>query len=140
MQEIIDFINRHPILIGLFVALLVAVVTYELRRAKGGAKKMSLTQATQLMNQDKTVVVDVRAKADFKQGHLLGAKNIPMADLKDNLQVISKDKSIPVLVYCQMGVTSLTASKQLMDAGFTDVYSLAGGVNAWQAENMPLEK
>lgn len=140
MQEIIDFINRHPILIGLFVALLVAVVTYELRRAKGGAKKMSLMQATQLMNQDKTVVVDVRAKADFKQGHLLGAKNIPVADLKDNLQVISKDKSVPVLIYCQMGMTSHTAGKQLLDAGFTEVYSLAGGVNAWQAENMPLER
>lgn len=140
MQEYLEFINRHPILVGLFVALLVAVMTYELRRAKGGANKASLTQATQLMNQDNTVVVDVRPKADFKQGHLLGAKNIPVADLKDNLQVISKDKSVPVLVYCQMGMTSQTAGKQLMDAGFTDVYSLAGGVSAWQAENMPLEK
>lgn len=140
MQDYIAFINAHPILVGLFVALLVAIITYEMRRAKGGAKKASLTQATQLMNQDATVVVDVRAKADYKQGHLLGAKNIPLSDLKDNLQVISKDKAVPVLVYCQMGMTSQTAAKQLMDAGFTDVYSLAGGVNAWQAENMPLEK
>lgn len=140
MQDYIAFINAHPILVGLFVALLVAIITYEVRRAKGGAKKASLTQATQLMNQDATVVVDVRAKADYKQGHLLGAKNIPLSDLKDNLQVISKDKAVPVLVYCQMGMTSQTAAKQLMDAGFTDVYSLAGGVNAWQAENMPLEK
>lgn len=140
MQEYIDFINQHPVLAGLFVALLVAVVTYELRHVKGGAKKASLTQATQLMNQDNTVVVDVRAKADFKQGHLLGAKNIPVADLKDNMKVISKDKSVPVLVYCQMGLTSATAGKQLMAAGFTNVHSLAGGVNAWQAENMPLER
>lgn len=139
MQDYLDFFNKHPILVGLFVALLVAILVYELRRAKGGARKASLVQAIQLMNQDKCVVVDVRPKADFKQGHLLGAKNVPVADLKDQLQVISKDKSVPVLVYCQMGLTSMAAAKQLMDAGFTDVYSLAGGVNAWQAENMPLE-
>jgi rhodanese-related sulfurtransferase len=103
-------------------------------------EKVSVLQATQLLNQGKTAVVDVREPSAFAAGHLRDAKNIPLKELPNRLGELDKFKSKPVIAVCQTGVQSSKAAAQLKKAGFSEVFSLDGGVSAWQAQGLPTTK
>lgn len=102
--------------------------------------KVTLLQATQLINQGKSVVVDVRDSDAFAAGHLRDAKNIPLKDLPSRVSELDKFKAKTVIAVCQAGVQSAKATAQLRKAGFQQVVSLDGGVVAWQAQGLPLAK
>jgi rhodanese-related sulfurtransferase len=102
--------------------------------------RVSLLQATQLINQGKTVVVDVREPSDFAAGHLRDAKNIPLKELPNRVSELEKFKSKTVIAVCQAGVQSAKATAQLKKAGFDQVVSLDGGLSAWQAQGLPVTK
>jgi len=103
-------------------------------------RRASTLQVTQMINRGKTTVVDVRNADEFAAGHLRDAKNIPLADLPSRLGELDKSKSKTVIVVCQNGTRSDKAARQLTAAGFEDVYSLEGGLSAWQAGGLPLTK
>ncbi|HEX5111472.1 MAG TPA: rhodanese-like domain-containing protein [Saprospiraceae bacterium] len=69
-------------------------------------------------------LIDVRTPAEFKQGHLRGAINIPLQILGDNLSKIRKDK--PVITYCASGMRSAAAKSVLINKGFDSVYNGGG--------------
>ncbi len=102
--------------------------------------RVSILEATQLINRGKAVIVDVRDPAAFTAGHLRDAKNIPLKDLSKRVGELDKFKSKTVIVVCQAGVQSVKAAAQLKKAGFNEVVSLEGGVSAWQAQGLPLVK
>ena len=96
--------------------------------------------AVQLMNREKAVVIDVCEPAEFSAGHIAGAKNIPLGDLEGKLAGAVKNKTLPLILVCQSGARSgraLAAAKKL---GFDKVQSLGGGLKAWTAAGLPLEK
>lgn len=96
--------------------------------------------AVQLMNRDKAVVIDVCEPAEFAAGHIAGAKNIPLAELEAKLGAAVKNKALPVILVCQSGARSgraLAAAKKL---GFENAQSLGGGLKAWSAAGLPVEK
>lgn len=105
-------------------------------------QRISLLQATQLINQGKTVLLDVREPAEFAAGHLRDSRNIPLKELGARLSELEKDKAKAkaVVVVCQSGVRAATASAQLKRAGFAEVYCLDGGIAAWQAQGLPVVK
>jgi rhodanese-related sulfurtransferase len=103
---------------------------------RGGAR-VSILQATQLVNQNKGVFVDVRDPADYAAGHIRDARNIPAAELKARSSELDKFKSKTVIVVCSSGSQSARAVSQLKSAGFAEVYSLEGGLAAWQAQGLP---
>jgi rhodanese-related sulfurtransferase len=103
-------------------------------------EKVSLLQATQLINQGKTIIVDVRDPAEFAAGHVRDAKNIPLKELSQRMGELEKFKSKAVVVVCQTGAQSARATAQLKSAGFNEVYSLNGGLAAWQAQGLPTAK
>jgi rhodanese-related sulfurtransferase len=102
--------------------------------------KLSLLQATQMINQGKTVILDVREPAEFAAGHIRDSKNIPLKDLPKRVGELDKFKSKSVLVVCASGVQSSKAAGQLKQAGFNEVCSLSGGLAAWQAQGLPTAK
>lgn len=101
---------------------------------------VSLLQATQLINQGKTVILDVRDPAQFAAGHMRDAKNIPLKELPNRLSELEKFKAKTVIIVCQAGATSAKAASLLKKAGFNEVVSLQGGVAAWQGQGLPLAK
>jgi rhodanese-related sulfurtransferase len=103
-------------------------------------QKVSLLQATQLINQGKTIVLDVRDPAQFAAGHVRDAKNIPLKELPNRMSELDKFKSKNVIVTCQSGMQSAKATTQLKKAGFNEVVSLNGGLTAWQAQGLPIAK
>ena len=102
--------------------------------------KVSLLQATQMINQGKTLILDVREPAEFGTGHVRDAKNIPLKELTKRVGELEKFKSKAVIVVCSSGVQSSKATSQLKVAGFNEVYSLSGGLAAWQAQGLPTAK
>ena len=102
--------------------------------------RASTLQVTQLLNRGKTVIVDVRTPEEFAKGHLRDAKNIPLADLAKRIGELDKSKNKQIVVVCQSGNRADKAVKLFQNAGFAEVVSLEGGVNAWQAANLPTVK
>lgn len=102
--------------------------------------RVSLLQATQMINQGKTLIIDVRDPAQFAAGHLRDARNIPLKELPKRIGELDKFKSRKVIIVCQSGMQSSKATSQLKKAGFDEVYSLNGGLAAWQAQGLPTAK
>ena len=90
------------------------------------------------MNPDEYSIVDVRQPGEYRQGHLPGAKLIPLDDLPERLEEL--DPSKPTLVYCAAGVRSRAGASILTRAGFAEAYSMEGGIRSWKgliAEELP---
>ncbi|HEY5800900.1 MAG TPA: rhodanese-like domain-containing protein [Burkholderiaceae bacterium] len=132
-----NFIIDNIILVGLVVVSGAMLMLPALQRR---GKKVTPLQATLMINKDKATIVDVRGSDEFAAGHLRDAKNIPLADLATRAAELDKAKSKPVIVVCQTGVRSAKAAAQLEKAGFTEAYSLDGGVAAWSSGGLPLTR
>jgi NADPH-dependent 2,4-dienoyl-CoA reductase/sulfur reductase-like enzyme/rhodanese-related sulfurtransferase len=76
------------------------------------------------------VLLDVRTEGEVKAGAIPGAMNIPVDNLRSRLAEISRNK--PVIVYCGVGLRAYVATRILMQSGFDDVVSLAGGYRTWR--------
>lgn len=138
MQELLQFAAAHPFLMAALGASLLAIIANEVHGSVTGGKKLPPAEAVRLINDRDARVVDVRPVADFKKGHLLGAVNIPHDKLKARLTELEKDKSKPLIVYCALGGTSRESVLLLKQAGFAEVYPLAGGLNAWVGASLPV--
>lgn len=102
--------------------------------------QVSLLEATRLINQGKTLILDVRDPAEFAAGHVPDARNVPLKDLHSRVSELDKFKNRPVIVVCASGARSSRALSELKKAGFTEAQSLSGGLAAWQAQGLPTAK
>lgn len=85
-------------------------------------------------------VLDVRTPAEYAAGHIEGSKNINFLgpDFEKEISGLDKDKDI--LVYCRTGGRSRAAALALRKAGFKKILDLEGGIKAWEASGLPVEK
>lgn len=135
-----DFLLNNLALVALFLASGALLVWPEISRFAGGANSIGTLEATRLMNQAGTLVLDVRESDEFASGHLPKARHIPLKELEARLPEIAKFKEKPVIVTCRSGARSGSACRALRKAGFTNVHNLKGGVPAWQQASLPVEK
>ena len=91
------------------------------------------------------LVVDVREPAEFAQGHLPGAVNLPRGVLEFQIRAhpaiagrTTGSSALPLLLYCLTGGRSALAADSLGQLGFEDVRSLAGGLQAWRNAGLPV--
>lgn len=105
-----------------------------------GIKEADCAAALQLINHKEAVVLDVRENEEFKSGHLLNAKHIPLGKLRERIGEIERYRESPIVVMCRSGQRSATACAMLGREGFAQVYNLGGGIMAWQKAGLPLEK
>ena len=71
--------------------------------------------------QEGGMIIDVRTKAEFSNGHIKGSKNIPLQALSSNLNKLKKDK--PIITCCASGMRSASAKSMLKSNGFSNVYN-----------------
>lgn len=114
-----------------------ALLIPSLRR--GGAQ-VSTLQATQMINQGKTLLLDIRDTVAFGVAHVREARNIPLKELPNRLGELEKFKNRNVIVVCTSGLQSSRATNLLRAAGFATVTSLSGGLDAWQAQGLPVAR
>jgi rhodanese-related sulfurtransferase len=141
MQEYVEFFQANIWLTAAWVILFIAVVVTSIRASINGIKKVNHQQATMMMNRDDAVVLDVRGEGEYKKGHILGSKLVPLSKFKNNdLASIEKYKDTPIIVVCNSGMTSNQACQMLQKLGFNDLYNLQGGITEWRNANLPLTK
>jgi len=133
----VKFIIDNIFLIAVALLSGGALVWHTLQRS--GAK-VSALQATQLINREKGVILDVRSADEFAGGHIREAKNIPLKELSGRIEELDKFKNRPVIIVCAKGLQSNKAAAQLKKAGFSAAYPLIGGIAEWQSQDLPVVK
>ena len=126
----------------LIVAALVSggMLLYPMLVAGSQSGGVSPAQAVQLINREKAVVIEVCEPAEYAAGHVGGAKNIPLAQLAQQLPAAVKNKDLPVIFTCQSGSRSGSAARIAKGLGYAKAQSLGGGLAGWRAASLPVEK
>jgi rhodanese-related sulfurtransferase len=143
MEQFLVFLQKSPmnmVLLGTVLVsggLLIWPVIAKLIRP---GREVSAVEAVQLINRRDAVVLDVRDAAEYKAGHITNARHVPEGELEARLKDLEKVKTKPIIVSCARGNRSTTIANRLRALGFAEVFSLRGGLAAWQQANMPLEK
>jgi phage shock protein E len=84
------------------------------------------------------VVLDVRTPAEFADGHLPGAINIPHTELASRVEELSRAREADIVVYCRTGKRSAQALGILETAGFSRLFHLQGDYTRWSEEKRPV--
>ena len=109
-----------------------------MRRARQQVPEWSASQVHDVLAQQREtgdkdfVLVDVREKHEWSEGHIPGAIHVPRGYLELQVEEAVPDKDTKVVLYCAGGVRSLMAGSTLQQMGYTDVVSMAGGFGQWK--------
>jgi len=106
-----------------------------------GVDKISQTKlVAQLSTKQAPLILDVRSKREYDEGHIPGAINIEFRKLKDNIEMIASFKDAPVVVYCERGIRAGIAERTLQNEGFQTILHLEGDMVAWRKNSLPIVK
>lgn len=139
MTEILEFIQRHPWLIGALVAVITLIVWSEIQRFTQSFNNLSPQELVQVINHDNPVILDIREPRELTGGVIGDALHIPLGDLGKRLGELEKNKGKKIVAYCRSGNRSAAACRLLQKNEFTDVAHLQGGIMAWESANLPLK-
>ncbi len=138
MERLPEFVGNHPILFAALGAVIGMIAFFEYQRLFSGIKQLSAIEATRLQNDEDAVFVDVREDSEYKAGHILSAKHMPMSTFDKRYTELEKSKDKPVILYCASGSRASKAGGKLRKNGFESVYTLAGGMGGWEKASMPV--
>jgi rhodanese-related sulfurtransferase len=138
MAQLVEFVGNHVWLVTGLVVACAAVMFYELKMRSLGATHVSAADAVRLINKG-ALVIDVRKPEDFRAGHIVNARNVPVDRVQQGDEIHKKKDKI-LLAVCGDGSTSGRAAGHLRKAGYENTFSLKGGLAGWRAENLPLVK
>jgi rhodanese-related sulfurtransferase len=117
-----------------------AMLVWPLVRRGAGGPSVNTLEATQMINRQDALVLDVREPAEYAQSHILNARGLPLSQIEARFGDIQKFKDKPVIVYCGSGNQSGAAAAALRKQGFSNVFHLSGGFAAWQQAGLPVQK
>lgn len=134
-----EFVNEQMILfVALAVIVFMLVFSY-FGDKLAGFKGVNPTEATRLFN-DGAFVLDVRSANEYKEGFIGEAVNVAVGDLATQQSKLPKNKDAEIVVYCLSGGRSSRACGTLVKQGYTNIHNLTGGITAWKAANLPVNK
>lgn len=137
MNRLLEYAGRHPYLVSITVIVAVIALAIELWLRGRSANAISTAAAIRLHNQG-ALVLDVRSAEEFAAGHIIEARNLPLADLGTSVDSLKKYREKPVIVCCEQGNAATQAARTLKAQGFNQVVELQGGLAAWRQDNLPL--
>jgi len=139
MEHLLPFIHHHWALVALLAFIFIVIIGFESFMKTREAKEIDAQSAIHLINQEKAPIIDVRPKEAYQAGHIIGALNVPMADLATSMKKLEKYKNKFIVLVCDNAQVSQKAAKELGKLKFTQVKILKGGLDAWNKEHLPLE-
>ncbi len=111
-----------------------------LRQVKTEVEEVDAAQARELLESgEPPVLVDVRERDEWSEGHIPGAVHVPRGHLESRIEQAAPDRSQPVVIYCAGGSRSAFAAKTLEELGYENVSSLAGGFTDWKRNGYPTQ-
>ncbi len=109
-----------------------------IRKVKGEIREAGVAEA-RAAQQRGAVLLDVREADEWAQGHVPGAVFIPRGFLEQRVEAEVPGKQGEVFVYCAGGTRSAFAARTLLDLGYSNVTSIAGGFGKWKEAGFPVE-
>jgi rhodanese-related sulfurtransferase len=103
-------------------------------------RDIGTAHATQLINRQNAVMLDLREPKEYEGGRVPASIQIPLSQLGSRGTELAKFVGRPLIAYCDRGDRSRSAAAALGKLGFTELYSLHGGLRAWADAGMPVEK
>lgn len=96
--------------------------------------RISVEQVKEDLDEGKDfILLDIRSKEEFREGHIEGAINIPLQFLAYEAENELLEKDQTIVLYCRSGVRTLTAAEILKQLDYTEVYDM-GGIHSWPYE------
>jgi rhodanese-related sulfurtransferase len=124
-------------LVGLLGVLVVfAVLYFSGALSSGMSAEISVAEAYKLYP-DGAFFLDVREVVEWEAGHVPDTTNIPLSEMESRLSELPEDQDIVVI--CRSGNRSAEGRDILLDAGFKNVTSMAGGVSDWKDAGYPYD-
>ncbi|HOK39749.1 MAG TPA: rhodanese-like domain-containing protein [bacterium] len=103
-------------------------------------KDLLTMEAIELIKNDSPLILDVRTKKEYEQGHIKNSKLIPIDELQNRINEIENYKDKKILVYCRSGRRSKIALELLKNKGFRYIYNLKYGIIDWNEKGLEIEK
>ncbi|RDV39264.1 molybdopterin-synthase adenylyltransferase MoeB [Bradymonadaceae bacterium TMQ3] len=122
-----------------FQEFIVATINELIERVKATITETDTDAVRALQTSDApTVIIDVREREEFVDGHIEGAEFIPRGQLDLKIETAVPKRDTPIVLYCAGGNRSALAARSLEELGYTDVKSMAGGFTAWKRSGYPV--
>lgn len=134
-----QYIHLHPWLVVATAVVAALAVLVEIRSRTESFASVSPQEAIQLMNRG-ALIIDLRPAEQFAAGHVSGARRMDGEQILKATELLKKHKQRPVIVYCNSGTLAAAAVRRLREQGFAQAMNLRGGITAWRAEHLPVEK
>ncbi len=134
MDTFFLFLSQNFIAVTILLFAILGLLIHESRR---GGEKIEPSLATQIVNKQNGLLIDLRAEKEFSRGHISGSINCESLNLLES--VLDQDKKdSPVILVCQNGSVSKQAGLKLKKLGFSKNYIIQNGIMGWKAQGLPL--
>lgn len=122
------------------ILIFIGVFVFSSQGLKGGPEISAKEAAALMKGAPLPVVIDVRERADYDQGHIAGALSVPFAEFKGRLESLKLPKLEPVIIYSADDARARDVTKLLYESGYQGVLTLKGGIDAWRAAGQTVTK
>src|SRR6266446_9633529 len=109
-------------------------------KAKRNITETSPADAAAKLNSGEAVIVDVRDKDEWDEGHIPGALHMSRGTIELDIEEKVPDPNAMIICHCGGGGRSALAAETLQKMGYKNVHSMAGGLRAWKADGLPTAK
>ncbi len=140
MADFSSFVSEQWSLFLALAVILALLIRAHLGAKLSGVKELNTTEAVKLLNDDDTLILDVRTDNEYGEGHIRNSKHIPLGVLANRLGELESHRDSKILLVCRSGNRSRMASKILAKQGFQSTFNLGGGIMAWSNANLPLSR
>lgn len=125
-----NFWEIFQLIIIIFAIVYLAYQAFLFIERKMSAK---LITSEELVKLGRTIqLIDIRERDDFNVKHILGSRNVPMSQFKQNMATIRKDQ--PVYLYDEFGLLTGRAASKLKRNGYKDIFILKGGLDRFEGK------
>ncbi|OGT45557.1 MAG: hypothetical protein A3E82_00320 [Gammaproteobacteria bacterium RIFCSPHIGHO2_12_FULL_38_11] len=140
LHQISVFVIKHWQLSSALVIITILIFLEEVRSKNERGLQLTPAGVTHAINREEAVLVDLRDTAAFRAGHIIGAKNFPLAEFDLKQEKLAPFRQRQLILIDVMGLKTGAIAMRLKKAGFEKIASLKGGMDAWTAANMPVTK
>ena len=139
-MSMIQFVEANWMLVLVFVVSGAMLLWPLIQRPLSTTREVGALQATQLINRQDALMLDLRELKEYEGGRVPNALHIPQSQLADRIQELGKFTARPLVAYGDRGMVGRGTTTALTKLGFKQVYLLKGGVRAWVDAGLPLQK
>lgn len=133
------FFRSVPNVLAVLVCAITLLSAASLEAKGNPPKNISVQEAADLLKQDKVLILDVRSGEEFAVGHLPHAENMNFFGGRFENDLAELPRDAEILIYCRSGTRSAAAAAMMEEQGFSHVFHMNQGFDAWKKAGLPVE-